>query len=153
MIHRAGTSVHLIADLGECAGLDDLPRVEAVLREAAAAAHLTVLDVRLHHFGPGMGVTGVALLAESHISIHTWPEEGLAAVDIFVCGEKAAPESALTVICGHLGGCVIKRHRIERLRAFIEAKSASSVEQLDGEGVQDGSDRIGHPPEHDVIVD
>jgi S-adenosylmethionine decarboxylase len=54
-----------------CHGLGDLALVEAALREAAEAAHATVLDVQLHHFGPGMGVTGVALLAESHISIHT----------------------------------------------------------------------------------
>ncbi len=128
MTHRAGTSVHLIADLGGCSGLDDLQLVESALRDAAAAAHLTVLDVRLHHFGPGMGVTGVALLAESHISIHTWPEESVAAVDIFVCGEKSAPESALTVICGHLGGRVIERHRIERLRAFVEAACGARVE-------------------------
>ncbi|PNU03048.1 adenosylmethionine decarboxylase [Novosphingobium guangzhouense] len=128
MTHRAGTSVHLIADFGECVGLDDLSLVETALRDAAEAAHLTVLNVRLHHFGQGMGVTGVALLAESHISIHTWPEEGVAAVDIFVCGENAAPESALTVICEHLGGRVIERHRIERLRAFSASSSAARVE-------------------------
>lgn len=132
MTHRAGTSVHLIADLAECGNLDDLPLVEAALRDAAVAAHLTVLDVRLHHFGPGMGVTGVALLAESHISIHTWPEEGVAAVDIFVCGEMAEPERALQAICGYLGGRVIDKHRIERLRTSAKAAPATRIEWLDG---------------------
>lgn len=116
MNHRAGTSVHLIADLAASEGLDDLSRVEAALREAAGVARLTVLDVTLHHFGPGMGVTGVALLAESHISIHTWPEDGLAAVDLFVCGEAADPEAALRVICARLRATVRDKRMIARLR-------------------------------------
>jgi len=74
-----------------------------------------VLDVRLHHFGEGHGVTGVVLLAESHISIHTWPEHALAAVDIFVCGPHASAEAALGEICGALGGRVVMRRDIERL--------------------------------------
>ena len=68
------------------APLDEVAPVEAMLRDAAEAAGATVLNVRLHHFGPGQGVTGVAILAESHISIHTWPEKDYAAVDIFMCG-------------------------------------------------------------------
>ncbi|EIZ81168.1 S-adenosylmethionine decarboxylase proenzyme [Novosphingobium sp. Rr 2-17] len=117
MTHSAGTSVHLIADLVDCTGLDDLTLIETALRDAAGAAGLTVLDVRLHHFGEGMGITGVALLAESHISIHTWPEEGVAAVDLFVCGKDADPEAALKVICCRLGAHVRDRHMIHRLRS------------------------------------
>jgi S-adenosylmethionine/arginine decarboxylase-like enzyme len=77
MQHESVRGLHLVADIAGASGLGDLPLIEAVLREAAQAARATVLDVRLHHFGPGKGVTGVALLAESHISIHTWPEHGL----------------------------------------------------------------------------
>lgn len=56
-----------------------------ILRGAAARAHATVITARFHQFEP-VGVTGFLLLAESHISVHTWPEEGLAVIDIFSCG-------------------------------------------------------------------
>jgi S-adenosylmethionine decarboxylase len=96
------TGTHLLADLSGCRGLDDAARIELALREAVAAASATLIDIRLHHFGEGHGVTGVALLAESHISIHTWPEFGFAAADIFMCGE-AQPKLALDVIEHALG--------------------------------------------------
>lgn len=89
---------HLVADLHGCTGLDDVHRIEAALRAGADAAGATVLDVRLHPFGPGAGVTGVALLAESHISIHSWPEHRYAAIDIFVCGRRCRPDAALDTI-------------------------------------------------------
>lgn len=93
---------HLIADLEGCVGLDDPVLIERAMRAAVAAAGVTLLDVRLHHFGPQQGVTGVALLAESHISIHSWPQQGYAAVDIFLCGRREAVQSALDVLCVHL---------------------------------------------------
>jgi S-adenosylmethionine decarboxylase len=105
---------HLVADLHGCAHLDDLSLVERCLRDAAAAAKATVLDVRLHYFGPGMGVTGVALLAESHISIHSWPEHGYAAIDIFLCGRSHDLEAALAAIAEGLEAERIDRKVIER---------------------------------------
>jgi S-adenosylmethionine decarboxylase len=111
------TGLHLIADITATHGLDDVAWIEATLREAAAAAHVTVLDVRLHHFGPGNGVTGVAVLAESHISIHTWPEHGLAAFDVFVCGAKADVRAALAVIEARLGGSATFVSLVPRLGA------------------------------------
>lgn len=108
---------HLIADLQCTQRLDDLAGIETLMRDAAQAAHVTLLDIRLHHFGPGQGITGVALLAESHISIHTWPEHGVAAVDIFVCGGKANAEAALAVIERGLGGHCMSLQLIPRLRA------------------------------------
>jgi S-adenosylmethionine decarboxylase len=90
---------HLLADLHGCrAPLDDLGLVETALREAAEAAGATILDLSLHHFGEGQGVTGVALLAESHISIHTWPEHGYAALDFFLCGRRHDIDAALAVM-------------------------------------------------------
>ena len=111
------SGIHLIADLACTRGLGDAGLIEAALRAAAEAAHVRVLGVNLHHFGPEMGVTGVALLAESHISIHTWPEEGVAAVDVFVCGAQADPDAALAVIAAALGGLVVFRQAVARLGA------------------------------------
>ncbi|WP_209588129.1 adenosylmethionine decarboxylase [Massilia sp. UBA6681] len=96
--HRPA-GIHLLADL---AGIDailltDAQAIDALLREAALAAGARILHSHFHAFGPGMGVTGVLLLAESHISIHTWPEHGFAAADIFMCGESQ-PQRALAVI-------------------------------------------------------
>jgi S-adenosylmethionine decarboxylase len=96
--HRpAGT--HLLADFyGIPAGqLTDCARIDALLRAGAEAAGARVLHSHFHSFGEAMGVTGVVLLAESHISIHTWPEFGFAAADIFMCG-AAQPKLALDVI-------------------------------------------------------
>ena len=93
---------HLIADLEGCAGLDNPALIERAIRAGVAAAGVTLLDLRLHHFGPEQGVTGVALLAESHISIHSWPQQGYAAVDIFLCGRRDAVSAALDALSAHL---------------------------------------------------
>ena len=108
------TGTHLLADLTGCTGLDDPARVEAALHEAVAAAEATLLDVRLHHFGEGQGVTGVALLAESHISIHTWPEHGYAAVDIFLCGRRHDLDAALRALSSRLEATACEERRLAR---------------------------------------
>ncbi|HIJ43438.1 MAG: adenosylmethionine decarboxylase [Rhodospirillales bacterium] len=83
-LHFAGT--HLLLELWDGEHFDDLKAVEEALGEAASAARAAVLNIHVHRFASGGGVSGVALLAESHISIHTWPERGFAAIDIFMCG-------------------------------------------------------------------
>jgi S-adenosylmethionine decarboxylase len=90
---------HLLADLSGVVAelLTSCDPIEALLRDAAEAAGAHVLHSHFHAFGPGLGVTGVVLLAESHISIHTWPEQAFAAVDIFMCG-AARPQRALDVL-------------------------------------------------------
>jgi S-adenosylmethionine decarboxylase len=101
--HRpAGT--HLLADFyGVAAGLlTDSARIDMLLRAGAEAAGARILHSHFHSFGDAMGVTGVVLLAESHISIHTWPEFGFAAADIFMCG-AAQPRLALDIIEQALG--------------------------------------------------
>lgn len=117
MAHLPGTSIHLIADLQGGTGLDETARVEAALRGAAAAARARLLGVNVYGFGEGMGVTGVALLAESHISVHTWPETGVAAVDLFVCGQDVDAEAGLAAMVAAFGATVTRLHRIARLRA------------------------------------
>ena len=84
----------------ECFGAQagfDAAALESLLRRAAAAGGATLLSCHMHGFGGGNGVTGVALLAESHITVHTWPERGYAAFDVFMCGSCNA-ERAATVI-------------------------------------------------------
>lgn len=105
---------HLIADLHGAAHLTDVAHVERCLRAAAAAGGATVLEVRLHSFGPGQGVTGVALLAESHISIHTWPEYGSACIDIFLCGRTHDLDAALAAIVEGLDAIVTRRTLLTR---------------------------------------
>lgn len=94
-VRFAGT--HLIADLWQASNLDDIDAVDAALRKAADAAGATVLNIDLHSFSPNGGITGVAVLAESHISIHTWPERAYAAVDVFMCGD-AQPHKAVEML-------------------------------------------------------
>ncbi len=94
-VRYAGT--HLLVDLWGAERLDDLAHVEATLRDCVAAAQATLLHIHLHHFSPNHGVSGVAVLAESHISIHTWPETRYAALDIFMCG-CAEPHEAIEVL-------------------------------------------------------
>ncbi|MDE3080691.1 MAG: adenosylmethionine decarboxylase, partial [Paracoccaceae bacterium] len=86
---------HLIAEFHGCSRIDDPDFVLSVMVEAADASGATVLRADMHNFGDGFGVTGVVLLAESHISIHTWPEYEYAAVDVFVCGGRANPQIAV----------------------------------------------------------
>ena len=95
--HAIGT--HLLADLHGVAPqlLSDPQRIEALLMAAAKAAGATPLYSKFHHFGMDQGVTGVLLLQESHISIHTWPEFGFAAVDAFMCGD-CRPDLAIAVL-------------------------------------------------------
>ena len=89
--------LHLLVDLWGAERLDDLDYIDSSLREAVAAAGATLLHVHLHHFGDGGGVSGVAVIAESHISVHTWPEYGFAAFDVFMCG-NTRPEAAVQVL-------------------------------------------------------
>jgi S-adenosylmethionine decarboxylase len=77
---------HLLLDLYGARHLTDVAVIEQVLLQAAAAAGARVIAAHVHGFDGKAGVTGVVLLAESHITVHTWPELGLAAVDIFMCG-------------------------------------------------------------------
>ncbi len=87
---------HLIIDFWGAKSLDDIKKMESAFREAIKVSGATLLHMHLHHFTPTRGISGVAVLAESHISVHTWPEKGYAAFDVFMCG-SAEPNKAIPV--------------------------------------------------------
>jgi len=89
--------LHLLIDLWGARGLDDIDLVERTLREAAEAASARVLHIHVHQFSPDGGLSGIAVLAESHISIHTWPARAFAALDLFMCG-ACDPHLSLPVL-------------------------------------------------------
>ncbi|MDP3900911.1 MAG: adenosylmethionine decarboxylase [bacterium] len=86
--------VHIIADFWGAEVIESQERIERILLEAARLSNNTVLKTLVHKFDP-QGLTGIVLLEESHISIHTWPEFSYVGVDIFTCGENSVPEKAL----------------------------------------------------------
>jgi S-adenosylmethionine decarboxylase proenzyme len=88
---------HLLVDLVRARHLNDRGIVEEALRDCVAAAGATLVDIRLQQFAKTGGISGVAILAESHMSIHSWPEDGYAALDLFMCG-YADPRRALPVL-------------------------------------------------------
>ena len=91
----AGT--HLVFDFWGADRLDDLALMERAMVEAVLAAGATLLHIHLHHFTPNGGISGVAVLAESHLSVHSWPERGFAAFDVFMCG-AADPVKSVAVL-------------------------------------------------------
>lgn len=90
---------HLLLDLKDCNPdiLDDLHFIKQAMLDAAEEAGATVVGETFHKFHP-IGVTGIIAIAESHIGIHTWPEYGFAAVDIFTCGEEFKPHKSASMI-------------------------------------------------------
>ena len=87
---------HILFDLKDCPSdlLDDERFVRNSLFHASILSNSEIIKIDLHKFKPH-GVTGLAMLADSHISIHTWPEKNIAKCDIFTCGDKALPELAV----------------------------------------------------------
>jgi S-adenosylmethionine decarboxylase len=114
---------HCILELYDCdkTKLDDEAFLRTTITTAAKRAGATLLNLITHRFEP-QGVTGLALLAESHISIHTWPETGYAAVDVFTCGDHTMPEKA----CQHL--CHELKAMNHALRSFLRETPAAVAE-------------------------
>lgn len=106
---------HLLVTLSGCppAILDDEQSLRAVVEQAATATGATVLQVSAHHFAP-QGVTALALLAESHASLHTYPEAGLAFWDCFTCGSACDPERSLEVLARLLQPAAITKQTVSR---------------------------------------
>ncbi len=108
---------HLLLELKDCDRelLNDLGLLKRILPEAANAAGATILGESFHQFAPH-GVSGAVILAESHLFIHTWPECGYAAVDIFTCGNSIRPEKAAQTLIRELGA---KNHSILEIQRGI----------------------------------
>jgi S-adenosylmethionine decarboxylase len=94
-----GLGRHLLLELREAEPetLNDVEEIKRILMKAAEEAGATIIDYTFRKFSP-QGVSGVVVIAESHLSIHTWPEYGYAAVDIFTCGDSLKPEKAVSII-------------------------------------------------------
>jgi len=90
---------HILLEFFDCdsKALNDMKGVEKTLTEAAKKAKANIVNVIVHKFNP-FGVSGVVVISESHFSIHTWPEYGYAAIDIFSCGKKIKHEKAVEYI-------------------------------------------------------
>jgi S-adenosylmethionine decarboxylase len=91
---------HLILEMWGCDNLNSADVAEQALREMVDALDVTLLDLKVYPFSP-VGVTGMAIVSESHLVIHTWPELGYAAVDVFTCGAQREPEAAVAVLRAH----------------------------------------------------
>jgi S-adenosylmethionine decarboxylase len=108
-VERRGTRLnalgrHLLIELFDCDydAINNLDAVKATLVEAAKRAQATIVDIVFHEFNP-FGISGVVVIAESHLSIHTWPEYRYAAVDIFSCGDALKPEIAANYLVEQFG--------------------------------------------------
>ena len=120
---------HLVAELTDCnvEFLDDLPFLEQVMKEAARVSGATVVKTAFHRYNP-QGLSGIVVIAESHLSIHTWPEYGYAAIDCFTCGSSVDPWKAL-----------------EHLKEALQCKSVSAKEL--NRGIPSENDEIiAHKP-------
>lgn len=111
---------HLLIEMWEADHLANASYIQTALERAARAAAATVLHSYYHPFGEGMGVSGVTILAESHISIHTWPERGYAAIDVFMCGD-CDPNLTLPVLRDAFSPGRIESRQFRRGEILAEA--------------------------------
>jgi S-adenosylmethionine decarboxylase len=91
---------HIILEMWGCQNLDSVDIAEHALRDMVSALDVNLLDLKVYPFSP-VGVTGMAIVSESHLVIHTWPEYGYAAVDVFTCGAPRDPQEAVKVLRQH----------------------------------------------------
>jgi len=111
----AGT--HLIIEVVGGHGLDDEARIGQAFRDCVETCGATLLHIHTHKFSP-QGVSGVAVLAESHISVHTWPEIGYGAFDVFMCGD-ARPWLAVDVLKAAFGTADVRVRELRRGEGLV----------------------------------
>lgn len=110
-----GLGLHILMEFHECEPqrLDDLTLLKTTMSEAAIASGATIIKSVFHQFSP-QGVTGVVVVAESHIAIHTWPEKNYAAVDYFTCNENMDYKKVFNIIAEVIGSKTNNYKCIER---------------------------------------
>jgi S-adenosylmethionine decarboxylase len=130
-LHSLGR--HLLLELYDCSPeiLNDLATVKTALVEAAKRAEATIIDVVFHEFNP-FGISGVVVIAESHLSIHTWPEYRYAAVDIFSCGTTLKPSEAASYLVEQFGA---SRASCVEVKRGVFPGSAALANKTGGEDV------------------
>jgi len=111
----SGVGLHFLADYYGCsyAALNDAKRLREVLIEAVAKSGATILSDRFEIFQPH-GVTGVVIVAESHVALHTWPERGFMAVDYFTCSSRLDPHVAFDILARALGSARLETRQVVR---------------------------------------
>ncbi len=134
-----GLGTHLIAELFNCNEfhINDVKKVEEVMMAAAELSSATIIKPFFHKFSP-YGISGVIIIAESHFTIHTWPEYGYAAVDIFTCGDlnyqaaldhiKNELEAERCSIFQFQRGILSDTHKVKEITTFREVENAGYVE-------------------------
>lgn len=120
---------HCILELHGCPSdlLNDVLFVREAIEQASTRSLSTLLKLSSHQFYP-QGVTAVALLAESHVSVHTWPEYGYAAVDIFTCGEDAKPQRACQYLAERFAA---RKHSLVVLPRGVDASGGVPVADME----------------------
>ena len=124
---------HYMLEMYDCPAdmLNDVEHVRTAIRGATKAANSTLLHECIHRFEP-QGVTALGLLAESHISVHTWPELRYAAADVFTCGPETAPRAACEHLVRALGAGRFRLRNLERGDESQEdIRDASTLDSLD----------------------
>ena len=108
-------SRHCILELWDCNAnfLDDRELIEKTMVAAALEAGAEVREVAFHKFAP-QGVSGVVIISESHLTIHTFPEQGYASIDVFTCGQRINPKTAAYLIAEKLGSNKVYELNVER---------------------------------------
>jgi S-adenosylmethionine decarboxylase len=120
-VHALGR--HLLLELFDCDpdAINSLDIVKTSMVEAARRAHATIVDAVFHEFNP-FGISGVVVIAESHLAIHTWPEYRYAAVDVFSCGETLQPKVAVDYLLEQFGAARTSIVELQR-GVFLQAPS------------------------------
>jgi S-adenosylmethionine decarboxylase len=106
---------HIVCELSGCdaAKLTDVEVVREMMQNAARAANATIIETAFHRFQP-QGVSGVVVIQESHLSIHTWPETGYAAMDFYTCGDHTDPWAACEYAAEAMGATTMLTTEVKR---------------------------------------